>query len=256
MHNKKDDTKQEVRLPSDQIFPLKNKNNNNIEMRNVESINRAQKTIPIVASKKLASGFLQHLECDYDMNEQQPIEYFEANKWSPISNSIVAATKSSYYQPSMISYDYYHAQPIIDPIWRGKMVINNMKSIVSMAAHLSTRACPKAIEAAKTLAPTIDVETKPRHDVWPARFQESPPTVESIALFFFPESESEEQFFDRLLEGIIKRDYSLKSMVSSVELLVFPSHKLPPEHSRFNGKYYLWGIFRNKQKKAVTESKY
>ncbi|XP_028110582.1 uncharacterized protein LOC114309062 isoform X4 [Camellia sinensis] len=83
-----------------------------------------------------------------------------------------------------------------------------------------------------------------RSDVWPKSFQKLPPTDDSIALYFFPDSERDEKVFDILLDDIIEHNLALKALIGDAELLTFTSRELPQQYWRFRRKYYLWGVFR------------
>ncbi|XP_059641772.1 ASI1-immunoprecipitated protein 2-like isoform X2 [Cornus florida] len=155
----------------------------------------------------------------------------------------------SYSRPSWESDNYVHAQPVIDPIWRGSLNITNEKNKthVGLVAHLSSKACDKVSNAATLLPQELDVEILPRCDAWPKSFKTLPPTDDNIALYIFPKFERDEKVFDNLLDEIIEHKLALKAVINDVELLVFSSLELPQEHWRFRRKYYLWGVFRPKK---------
>ncbi|KDP26133.1 hypothetical protein JCGZ_22234 [Jatropha curcas] len=147
----------------------------------------------------------------------------------------------SFYPPNIlnkISYsdakEYIPSQPINDPIWRGSFRIKHNKNptFIGLTAHLSSKACTKVEDAAKALPMQLNLATFPRLEVWPLRFQISPPSDCDIALYLFPEHERDEKFFDDLLDDIIMHDQALKAVLNNVELLVFSSRELPPEHWR------------------------
>lgn len=139
--------------------------------------------------------------------------------------------------------DYVHAQPIINPVWRGCFDVNSQN--YGMVAHVSNKACSKVYNGVKMFSPVLSVEMLPRAGAWPKSFQTSPPTDDNIGLYFFPESERHDMVFSELLHEINDGDLSLKVIFDEAELLIFSSILLPQQHSRFNGKYYLWGAFRS-----------
>nr|XP_011461803.1 PREDICTED: uncharacterized protein LOC101308361 isoform X1 [Fragaria vesca subsp. vesca] len=134
--------------------------------------------------------------------------------------------------PSEINEDcYIAAQPIIDLTWRGSLSIMNKDfSIISgLVAHLSSLACAKVFEEAKLLPMMLFPDLVCRVDVWPKAFQSSGPSDHSIALYFFPASESNEMDFDNLVVSMIQEDLAMRAVLDNTELLVFTSIVLP-EH--------------------------
>ncbi|KAG6626044.1 hypothetical protein CIPAW_15G019400 [Carya illinoinensis] len=142
------------------------------------------------------------------------------------------------------------SQPIVDPIWRGAVCIcNNSFDPLSLVAHLSNLACSKVCEETKLIPELLYAELLLRSQVWPKGFEKWGPTGHSIALYFFPDNESDEIACERLVKLMIGQDLALRSLVQSAELLVFPSKILPVQYWRFQGKFYLWGVFREKKQK-------
>ncbi|KAL5818723.1 hypothetical protein ACOSQ3_022628 [Xanthoceras sorbifolium] len=139
---------------------------------------------------------------------------------------------------------YSYSQPMNDPIWRGFFNINNVKhqTSVGLVAHLTRKGCSKACDAVTVLPLLCSVEILSKSAVWPQRFQTSPPNGDSIVLYFFPEYESDEKVFDALLDDMIDHNLALKAVIKDVELLVFSSLELPPDHWRICRKYYMWGV--------------
>ncbi|KDO58369.1 hypothetical protein CISIN_1g0167792mg [Citrus sinensis] len=138
-----------------------------------------------------------------------------------------------------------HSRPAVDPIWRGCFKVNGGKvqTSVGLVARLTGRACPKLVYAASVLPLWVPVEILSKSDVWPQRFQISPPTVDGAALYFFPEYESDERAFDSILDDMIDHNLALKAVIKDQQLLVFSSRELPPDHWRICRKYYWWGVF-------------
>ncbi|EYU23826.1 hypothetical protein MIMGU_mgv1a009890mg [Erythranthe guttata] len=48
----------------------------------------------------------------------------------------------------------------------------------------------------------------------------------------------------------------MRAIVQNAELLIFASTELPMLYWRFQGKYYLWGVFRAKQNRAPSSQSY
>ncbi|KAL5703735.1 hypothetical protein ACHQM5_022253 [Ranunculus cassubicifolius] len=149
--------------------------------------------------------------------------------------------------PSKGTPEYVYAQPVIDPVWRG-CFINPEENLDGLMAHLSCKACSKVIEAVKLMPPVLSVEMTQRTEIWPESFKLSPPSDEHIAIYFFPENEkSGVKAFDEVVNHIINVDLAFKVLYENIELRIFTSNKLPPPYWRFMGKYYLWGVFRNRK---------
>ncbi|XVE55189.1 hypothetical protein DITRI_Ditri03aG0139600 [Diplodiscus trichospermus] len=147
---------------------------------------------------------------------------------------------------------YVPAQPIFEPIWRGSFCLNDENLTFEVIAHLSNLACLKVCETAKCLPQLLHLELLPRCDVWPKGFRKWGPSEGSIALYFFPNNERETKILDSLVDKMIGRDLGMKAIVQDVELLVYTSTVLPMHFWRFQGKFYLWGVFRAKQASRST----
>ncbi|KAL6010598.1 hypothetical protein ACLOJK_001033 [Asimina triloba] len=143
------------------------------------------------------------------------------------------------------------ARPTIEPIWRGWFEICG-HNYGMLLGHLSSKACLRVYEGAKLLEHVTRVEMLPRTDAWPKTFERSPPSSDSIGLYFFPENLCDEKMFDKLMNEINSQDLVLKVILDEVELLIFSS-RLLPQSTRFCGKYYLWGAFRARKKPAISD---
>lgn len=96
-------------------------------------------------------------------------------------------------------------------------------------------------------APSILWEEVPKSCVWPQGFQESGPTDEDIALYFFPSLTKHETAYESLVFDLIRDDLALRASVMGSELLLFTSIELPHPFRRFQSKLYLWGVFTGDQ---------
>ncbi|XP_077216228.1 PHD finger-containing protein 1-like [Tasmannia lanceolata] len=142
------------------------------------------------------------------------------------------------------SHSYVYSQPIIDPIWRGCFsTCNDTYGIIS--AHLSNKACPKVCEGASMLSVLLSVEKLARTRAWPKAFQDSPPTDDNIALYFFAGCPRDDMLFDQLVHDINTQDLALRATIDGAELLIFSSLLLPQQYHKFQGECYLWGVFRS-----------
>ncbi|XP_068666453.1 protein PARALOG OF AIPP2-like [Aristolochia californica] len=139
-----------------------------------------------------------------------------------------------------------YSQPIEDPIWRGCFKISG-DIYGRIAAHLSDKACPRILQEATTLKPFLHFEKLPKAAAWPRNFAISPPTDDNISLYFFPETERDENLYNDLLDETMSRELVLRASVGRTELLIFTSLELPQSYWRIFGKCYLWGLFRERQ---------
>ncbi|KAL3840089.1 hypothetical protein ACJIZ3_024680 [Penstemon smallii] len=146
-------------------------------------------------------------------------------------------------------------EPIIRPIWRGSFNLQNQKNDIlnGLMAHISNKACHKVYEEASQFQPVLHLEMLPKSDVWPKSFEISEPTSDNIALYFFP-SEISKRVFDLLLDEMVREELAMRTYVQNAELLVFPSDLLPLQYWKFQGKYYLWGVFRGKPAPSRSHS--
>ncbi|XP_027358505.1 uncharacterized protein LOC113867399 [Abrus precatorius] len=145
-------------------------------------------------------------------------------------------------------------QPIADPAWRGSLCLRDQSlgTVIEVLAHMSTLACPKAHEETRLFPEVVCGDLPQRSEVWPKSFIECRPNKDSIALFLFPESDSVERAFDKLVDDMISLDLAIRTVIKNAELLVFPSTLLPIDYRRFQEKYYLWGVFRAKSASPNT----
>ncbi|CAI8593772.1 unnamed protein product [Vicia faba] len=135
--------------------------------------------------------------------------------------------------------------PITDPVWRGSLQLINRS--FELMSHLSTLACPKVLEETGHLPNVFHADLLQRSAVWPQSFRKYGTNNQSIGLYFFPENERVERYFDQLVYEMISNDLAIRATVEEAELLIFSSTMLPSQYRRFQSKYYLWGMFRRKQ---------
>ncbi|XP_010461428.1 PREDICTED: uncharacterized protein LOC104742151 [Camelina sativa] len=140
------------------------------------------------------------------------------------------------------------AQPIKKPIWRGLMSVKGgtSYSFDGISAHLSSLACPIVHEKASSLRGCLSAEMFPRMEIWPKTFlKNGGPKDDSVALFFFPSSQSnDEKTFYSLVGEMEKNDLAMRCLLDDAELLLFTSFMLPVDFWSFNSKDYLWGVFK------------
>ncbi|KAK4416743.1 hypothetical protein Salat_2499800, partial [Sesamum alatum] len=215
------------------------------EENNLNSFDETQNIEEGGKQKKIGSANLQ--EVDKTIN-------LEASSIATVDHCITSNVL--YGQPSLEPDDCFSVKPVMDPIWRGWFNIKEeSETCVEILAHLSNKACFKVSEAASALPPMLEIQVLDKCVAWPKSFRLSPPTAASIALYFFPACERDERVFDILLDEVIERDLALKTLVDNAELLIFSSRELPLQNWRYQSKYFLWGVFRQKQRsRSSTET--
>ncbi|XP_066359720.1 PHD finger-containing protein 1-like [Miscanthus floridulus] len=183
-----------------------------------------------------------------------------ASKWSSNDSAKMASltpvatdhSHQSRLSDSECTDQQYHIclQPLDEPVWSGVFKIDN-EVFLKLDAHLSNKACQRVHELSGLLQQVVEVRTLSRLQAWPERWISSGPTDESIGLFFLPHSSMQNEDLTRL-NRIIKSDDALQVTAGIAELLIFPSVLLPEQYHFFQGKHYLWGVFR--QRKDILDN--
>lgn len=65
----------------------------------------------------------------------------------------------------------------------------SIRTVVGLMAHMSTLACSKVLEETKFFPDVLCPDLLSRTAVWPMSFMNCGPNEDSIALYFFPDSE-------------------------------------------------------------------
>lgn len=136
------------------------------------------------------------------------------------------------------------SQPVTVPIWRGSFKILHDGYADGLVAHLSSKACQRVHDEARLCPRMMNFRMFSKSDLLPKTFAMEEPSDDNIGLYFFPESARYERNFDYLVDEMMRRGLALSAFVKSAELLVFTSMELQPHYRRFQGKHYLWGVFR------------
>ncbi|KAF7053073.1 hypothetical protein CFC21_061069 [Triticum aestivum] len=137
-------------------------------------------------------------------------------------------------------------QPLDIPYWTGIMKINN--NYIPLAAHLSTKAGKKVQELSRSLPPIMKVAKLSTSKSCP-HFEASIPTADSIGLYFFSGDIRPNKELDELVKHLADSGSVLEAVVGLRKLFLFPSGVLPVEHQTFQGKPYLWGMFKPRKDK-------
>ncbi|KAF6165069.1 hypothetical protein GIB67_000653 [Kingdonia uniflora] len=139
--------------------------------------------------------------------------------------------------------------PAIDAIWKGSFDIPDRISPFRFCegfwAHTPCKVSRKAYEFAKEMPGKLKFQLRPRSNVLPEMFYTYPPTMDDVALFFFPgDFNRSQEKYESLLELLEKHDYVITSCLGSVELLVLTSKHLQVDSQMLNMQFFLWGLFR------------
>lgn len=147
------------------------------------------------------------------------------------------------------------AKPLIRCVWTGNLDVWHGLSKFSdrnysFNAFLSSKACDKVRHMAGALQSGLQLEMLHRSYLWPKSFPRSGPTDDAIGLFFFPPAPEHEKPYDSLVNEMIRDDLAMTAYLKDPELpiysdlLIFTSVELQWQCRRYQGKFYLWGVFR------------
>ncbi|XP_073360146.1 uncharacterized protein [Aegilops tauschii subsp. strangulata] len=161
------------------------------------------------------------------------------------SKSGAAGLKTQNYGSEPSKPHHYCSLPIDEPIWSGIIRIGSGK-FVSLAAHLSTKYCEKVWKLSRSLEPVVEVTKLSRLEGWPKSFEASRPTDDNIALYLLPTEMRQDADLDQLVKEVVENDMVLRAIVGEAEMLIFPSILLPEQHQTFQGKPYLWAVFKRR----------
>ncbi|XP_027771013.1 uncharacterized protein LOC107014536 isoform X3 [Solanum pennellii] len=164
------------------------------------------------------------------------------------------------YSQAAISILSKTAFPEHEYIWQGAFEVQKSGRTLDLCdgiqAHLSSCASPNVLDAVHKFPQKVLFNEVSRLSTWPIQFQEYGVKEDNIALFFFAQDiGSYERCYKILLENMIRNDTALKANLQGVELLIFPSNRLPEKFQRWNMMFFLWGVFRVKKVQATTTGK-
>ncbi|KAL6598049.1 hypothetical protein ACP70R_046470 [Stipagrostis hirtigluma subsp. patula] len=145
------------------------------------------------------------------------------------------------------------SKPIDKPIWSGIFKIGSMEYI-SFAGHLSTKSGKKVWQLSRSLLPVVKLTKLPRLEVWPKRWEASTPTDDDIGLYFFPPELRPNDNLDQLVKEVVEKDLVLRAVIGEAEMLILPSILLPKRYQMFQGKHYLWGLFKPREVNGVAKT--
>uniref|UniRef100_A0A803LHR9 AIPP2-like SPOC-like domain-containing protein n=1 Tax=Chenopodium quinoa TaxID=63459 RepID=A0A803LHR9_CHEQI len=149
------------------------------------------------------------------------------------------------------------AIPVVGPIWRG--VFNTVGSLYTslkgLEAFMPKTSYSKVVNLVQSMPPSIFFSMKKRCEVWPKDFDELGAAACNIGLYIFPEFLRNEADYNVLMEYMKSNDLAMTAKIKNLELLVFTSFEiLAPEKRKIQGKYYLWGTFKEKEFRQESPS--
>ncbi|KAL9249095.1 ASI1-immunoprecipitated protein 2-like protein [Drosera capensis] len=157
------------------------------------------------------------------------------------------------------------AIPEHECVWQGGFEVDRGRRLSGLfdgvQAHVSTCASRKVSALVKKFPDNVVLTEVPRSSTWPAKFQDQEVKEDNIALYFFAKDlKSYERNYKILLEHMIMNDLALRGNIDGIELLVFPSNRLPMACQRWNMLFFLWGVFRGRRPccsvyKSLSEEK-
>ncbi|KAM0887314.1 hypothetical protein ACQ4PT_029127 [Festuca glaucescens] len=139
-------------------------------------------------------------------------------------------------------------QHLDKPYWTGIMKID--KNYVPLAAHLSTKAGKKVKEHSRSLPPIIKVIKFSTSKTCPKHLEAPIPSADSIDLYFLCGDTRPNKELDQLVKHVADSGIIIEAIVGLAKLCLFPSCVLPEEYQTFQGKPYLWGVFKPRKDKT------
>ncbi|XP_057805104.1 uncharacterized protein LOC131020357 isoform X9 [Salvia miltiorrhiza] len=151
----------------------------------------------------------------------------------------------------------YLLVPALDALWKGSFRIlgdHAQKEINHLVqAYPPSPVRKKIYEFSKKMPKVLCFELVSSKPFWNNLFNEHIPDRSDIGLYFFPGvGESSEEDYVFLVDQIISTNYALRKQTADVELLVFSSKLLHANCQCWDGKYFLWGVFRRVKRNATT----
>ncbi|XP_017188171.1 uncharacterized protein [Malus domestica] len=138
--------------------------------------------------------------------------------------------------------------PALQVTWRGGFIVDTATANEFIRGFQGRPPCkihPKAYRFAQTMPPVLKANFIPRSQLWTDIFQDQPPDLQDVGIYFFPdrniESRSRENHA-RLIERMEKEDSMMRICFDDqgVELLIFTSEQLQLDTQLTS---FLWGIF-------------
>ncbi|XP_020551327.1 uncharacterized protein LOC105168837 isoform X1 [Sesamum indicum] len=137
--------------------------------------------------------------------------------------------------------------PALSTSWKGSFCIHDdlkhAELNLQIEGHSPSQVRRKVYRFSKQMPEVLHFELVSCKIFWKIFFQEYLPDGRDIGLYFFSSDRERSDDYISLLETISVENLALRKQFDDVELLVFTSKLLPVDCQRWEGKYFLWGVF-------------
>ncbi|KAL6497350.1 hypothetical protein OROGR_029279 [Orobanche gracilis] len=144
--------------------------------------------------------------------------------------------------------DECSCSPALDALWKGNFSIQADRGHGGLnhqiQAHPPSKVRRKIYEFSKKMPQVLHFQLVPVKEFWINFFKDFLPDEKDIGLYFFPGAGERSEDYISLLESIRVKNLALRIQIADVELLVFTSKLLPVNRQYWQGKNFLWGVFR------------
>ncbi|KAK9933123.1 hypothetical protein M0R45_020331 [Rubus argutus] len=154
---------------------------------------------------------------------------------------------------------YRSSLPALHATWKGGFIILDAETPAQFARGFQAQApCTvhrKAYEFTRKMPPVLRANLLPRLLLWDDPFQDEPPDLHDVGLYFFPDDNiaGSRETYALLFEFMDTQNSAMRinfDRVEAVELLIFTSKQLHLDSlntvTSTRTKNFLWGIFRDK----------
>ncbi|KAM1627316.1 hypothetical protein ACFX1T_015585 [Malus domestica] len=133
--------------------------------------------------------------------------------------------------------------------WRGGFIVDAATTSEFIGGFQGRPPCkihPKAYRFAQTMPRVLKANFLPRSQLWTDIFQDQPPDLQDVGLYFFPDENAESRSREghaRLIERMETEDSMMRICFDDegVELLIFTSEKLQLDKQLTS---FLWGVLQ------------
>ncbi|KAM1627318.1 hypothetical protein ACFX1T_015585 [Malus domestica] len=132
--------------------------------------------------------------------------------------------------------------------WRGGFIVDAATTSEFIGGFQGRPPCkihPKAYRFAQTMPRVLKANFLPRSQLWTDIFQDQPPDLQDVGLYFFPDENAERsrEGHARLIERMETEDSMMRICFDDegVELLIFTSEKLQLDKQLTS---FLWGVLQ------------
>ncbi|CAM0871958.1 unnamed protein product [Alopecurus aequalis] len=144
-----------------------------------------------------------------------------------------------------------------DACWKGKFEVTGelTHTCDELEAHFPLdEIFVKVYEASKQMSEVLKLEALPLSHLLPKKFKMQPPNVlHDIGLCFISTHQRPNENFDHLLENVSSH-IGLRTVIGTMELLIFSSRLLTEDHQTKDGKLFFCGVFRKPLRKKQHQA--